>query len=243
MTQQTPLSRGVHAALEIDPRVNLHDSQINVIDDNGNIVLEGHVGDIAAKRSAVLVARGVPGVKSVVDSVIVDPSDTMGDGEIRVHARDALLNEPVFRAYKVGVVESGDVHWERVEPSGNRGEVIVSVQDGVVTLEGVVESPSHRRMAGVLAWWVPGSLNVDNRLVVRPERDDTNEEVADAVRLVLEKDPLVNAGQITVRAEGLSVVLAGSVNKESERVVAEHDAWYVDGVREVKNMLEIPKLR
>ena len=60
----------------------------------------------------------------------------------------------------------------------------------------------------------------------------------DAVRLVLEKDPFVNADQIMVTSKQRVVTLAGLVASEAEREMAEQDAWYVFGVDKVINKLE-----
>jgi osmotically-inducible protein OsmY len=75
--------------------------------------------------------------------------------------------------------------------------------EGTVLLEGKVPSFSHQRLAGVLAWWVPGRQNVLNCLEAVPPEEDNDDEVTDAVRLVLEKDPFVNAGQIRISTQKL----------------------------------------
>jgi len=66
----------------------------------------------------------------------------------------------------------------------------VSVEDGVVTLDGRVSSLSHKSLAGALAWWVPGSRDVINGIEVAPPQEISDSEITEAVRLVLEKDPL-----------------------------------------------------
>ena len=113
------------------------------------------------------------------------------------------------------------------------------MSDGVVTLNGMAESLSHKRLAGVLAWWVPGSRDVVNGIEVSPAMADNDDEVVDAVRLVLEKDPLVNASQIKTRCRNLVVTLDGTVATENGRMAAEADAWYVFGVYGVINKLAV----
>ncbi len=115
----------------------------------------------------------------------------------------------------------------------------VEVADGVVTLNGRVGSLSHMRLAGVLAWWVPGSRDVVNGLDVVPPEEDNDDEVSDAVRLVLEKDPFVNAGQIRVTCSNYAVTLEGLVPKPLEKGMAEADAWYVFRVGEVINRIDV----
>jgi osmotically-inducible protein OsmY len=48
----------------------------------------------------------------------------------------------------------------------------VVVDGDVVTLNGQVPSLSHKRLAGVLAWWVPGVRDVVDGLAVEPTQSD-----------------------------------------------------------------------
>ena len=89
----------------------------------------------------------------------------------------------------------------------------------------------------MLAWWVPGSRDVVNGLEIDPPEEDNDDEVIDAIRLVLGKDPFVNASQIRVSCRDYTVTLEGLVTNETERRMAEADAWYVFRVNHVKNLL------
>src|SRR5690606_21475114 len=104
------------------------------------------------------------------------------------------------------------------------GVIEASVIDGMVTLDGAVPSLSHKRLAGVLARWVPGSRDVINGLGVEPPGEDSDDEITDAVRLVLEKDRFVRADQICVRTRQRVVTLEGVVPNDSIREMAEFDA-------------------
>ena len=96
-----------------------------------------------------------------------------------------------------------------------------------------------KRLAGVLAWWVPGSRDVVNGLGVTPPEDDNDGEITDAVRVALEKDPMVNPDQIRVMTHNAVVTLQGQVPTQSERDAAEFDAWYVFGVDKVVNQISV----
>ena len=124
-------------------------------------------------------------------------------------------------------------------PDTPRGDITISVVENVVTLDGDIPSLSHKRLAGVLAWWVPGSRDVVNGLGVEPPEEDNDDEVSDAVRLVLGKDPFVDATRIHVSARDYVVTLEGLVPAEGEREMAEFDAWYVFGVDKVVNRIEV----
>jgi osmotically-inducible protein OsmY len=119
------------------------------------------------------------------------------------------------------------------------GWIEVSVQDGAISLLGEVISLSHMRMAELLAWWTPGCQDVINSIRVMPPEEDTDAELSDALLLGLEKDPLVQAEQTRVSTRNRVVTLDGYVRTEEERRMAERDAWYIPGVRDVINRIEV----
>jgi osmotically-inducible protein OsmY len=100
-------------------------------------------------------------------------------------------------------------------------------------------SHSHKRLAGVLAWWTPGCRDVVNSLYVEPAEEDNDGEVVDALRLALEMDPLVDAAQIRARCRNYVVTLDGFVRTEEERRQAERDAWCLFAVDRVVNRIEV----
>jgi osmotically-inducible protein OsmY len=162
----------------------------------------------------------------------------MQDGEIRDHVRDALVQETELEECKLAVLEDGGEVCVR-DPVVARGDVHLRVADGVVTFDGEVPSLSHRRLAGVLAWWVPGTRDVENRLGIVPPEVDNDDEVSDAVQLALEKEPFVDADQIGVSTRAGSVHLRGMVGSEEQRQIAGRDAWYVMGVDDVVNEIVV----
>jgi len=126
------------------------------------------------------------------------------------------------------------------EAVGERsGWIEVAASGGVVTLRGNVISLSHMRLAGVLAWWSGGCRCVIHEIVVAPAETDRDDEVTEALQLVLETDPFVDASRIRVRTEGRVVTLDGYVTNEGTRRQAERDAWYVQGVEDVVNRITL----
>lgn len=229
----------VEAALEQDPRVERHTHPLQVaLEQDGALVLEGELPTIMAKKLALEHAAAVPGVSGIVDRLRVTPTRRMGDGEIRDHVRDALLGEPAADNCGIRAMDSG--RWEtwRQSTVTPACSIDVTVDDGVVTLDGQVTSLCQKRLAGVLAWWVPGSRDVINGLEVSPEQEDNDAEITEAVKLVLEKDPLINANRIRVGTRDAVVTLQGLVANGAESEMAEMDAWYVFGVDRVLNKLE-----
>lgn len=237
MKSADEIIREIMATLERETRVNLHSYPIQIDYLDGVATLTGETEDIAAKKIALELAGAVTGVSAIVDRLHVQPAEQMEDGEIRDHVCNALLSEQLLEAYAVRTLVKGSMETVR-ESVTPFGAIEVEVNNGVVTLNGQVGSLSQKRIAGVLAWWVPGSSDVVNGLEVSPPEEDNDDEVVDAIRLMLEKDPFVNAAQIRVTCRSYVVTLEGLVSTESERRMAEADAWYVFRVDRVKNLLQ-----
>jgi osmotically-inducible protein OsmY len=230
----------IRAALEKDTRINLHRYPIQIaVQNDGDLILDGVVADIAAKKLALVAAAETHGVQRIVDRLKVSPAEKMGDAEIRDHVCKVLLEESALeRCFIHGFVGGGveTVRKAILEPAGS---IVVAVDDGVVTLNGEVPSLTHKRLAGVLAWWVPGTRDVINGLEEVPPEEDNDDELIDAVRLVLEKDPFVNASKIRVNSKDWIVTLEGLVPNETMKQMAERDAWYVLGVKRIINRIEV----
>jgi osmotically-inducible protein OsmY len=231
----------IRAALERDRRINLHRFPVTIAFDQDDLTLSGEVEDIAAKKTALeLAARIVPAAR-IVDRLTVRPSMPMGDREIRDHVAKVLLEEPALERCLIHSRSPGGLEPHRGTIPEPIGSVVVDVRDGTVTLNGEVPSLSHKRLAGVLAWWVPGCRDVVNGLEEVPPQEDNDDELTDAVRLVLEKDPFVNATKVTVRANDSIVTLTGVVPNDTTKLMAERDAWYVLGVGEVVDQLQVER--
>ena len=232
------LKKSVQAALEVEPAVNLHVSPISVVTEGSTVILSGEVENIAAKRRAVLAAQAVPGVREVIDNLQVRPSDHMGMDEVLLHVRDALLAEPTLNNHRLVTInkkgEQGIAH----DPADAVGEILIGVEEPrQVVLTGRVNSLSHRRLAELLAWWVPGSTDVKNELVVEPAEEDNDGEILDSVELALETDHLVDASDVTLSCTDAVVTLRGGIPTGRQKLLAEYDVWYTNGVRGVVNEL------
>lgn len=241
MSERTPVEKAVWAALEREPGVNLHRDPLRVEYDIAHrvLIIEGETDSITAKRRAYECASRVPGVDGIIDRLRVRPGEARGDGAIRTSITQALLSEPTLRDCSLHVYHKGIMETLRAVPDA-RDTIGLAVEDGVVELTGHVGSLSHKRLAGALAWWAPGCRDVLNELRVAPPEQDGDDEITDALRLVLEKDPLmVHADDVGIAVHGGVVTLGGVVATEEERRMAEFDAWYLVGVRGVVNGIEV----
>jgi osmotically-inducible protein OsmY len=241
MAERTPVEKAVFAALEREPAVNLHRCPVRIEYDvvNRALTLEGEVDNIIAKRRAYECVSRIDGVDGIMDRLRVRPGEPRGDGAIRASITQAILDEPTLRDCTLHVYHKGSMEALRAPP-GSQDMIGVTVVDGVVELTGHVGSLSHKRLAGALAWWAPGCRDVLNVMAVEPPEADNDGEIVDALRLVLEKDPLMpHADDLGISVRDHVVTLSGVVTTEEERRLAEYDAWYLVGVRGVVNRLEV----
>lgn len=228
----------VWKSLASDPRLDARNHPLTLAFAEGTLLLEGELPDVAAMTRAFELAQRVPEVCRVVDRLVVPAPVAMADAEMRELYRNALLGEIAFDAHRIVVIAEGV--FDRVrDPARVRGSLLATFASGVVTLEGTVPSRAHARLAGVLAWWIPGTRAVRNELWIQPEEEDCDDEITDAVRTALEAEPLLDAAQVGVRTAEGRVALSGTLPSEEQRRLAERDAWYVLGVREVDNRIEV----
>jgi len=231
--------RLVQKALEHEPRINIHRYPIKIGYADSAVILEGEVGDPAAKKLALEQAASVGHIRGVIDRLRVAPGERKGDGAIRTSLCNRLLQESEFRNCAVRARAKGRVETVREVSSDWGGDIEVGVAEGVVSLEGRVLSLSHKRAAGVLAWWTPGCRDVLNSLDVRPPEEDNDAEIVDALKLVLEMDPLVQADQIQATCRDAVVTLTGCARSAAERRQAEFNAWCLFAVDRVVNQIEV----
>jgi len=239
MSDQRNVVSAVHAALASEPRLDLHKHPIAIAFDGESLTLEGEAPSVAAKKLALERAAALPAVTGIVDRLRVKPAQRMGDGEVRDLMRDALLQEPALAECAIYEIVKGRRETVRESPASRRGIIELEVHEGIITLNGTVTGLDEKRLVGVLAWWIPGTRDVVNGLAVDPEEEDSFDMIAEAVRLALEKDAWVDASQLRVGVRGRTVTLAGVLPSEAQRDMAERDAWYVFGVDQVVNNIEV----
>jgi osmotically-inducible protein OsmY len=238
MDEAERICAAVRATLRSEPRIGPAHLGLHLEWRGGDLIIDGEVRDVAAKKRALERAAAVPGVSAIVDRLRVTPAERMPDDKIRDLVCAALQQDSAFANHAIAALDKGTFATVQA-PDAPLGSIAVSVRDGVVTLDGDVPGLGQKRLAGVLAWWVPGSRDVVNGLGVTPPEADSDADVTDAVRVALEKDPFINADGIGVRTRQSVVTLDGVVRSEAQREMAEFDAWYVFGVDRVVNRLAV----
>jgi osmotically-inducible protein OsmY len=242
MSESEAMQRAARAALERRGEIDLQAHPINLSIEDGVLVLRGEVDHIGAKRSARQELTRLFGADRVLDRLRLVPEIRLEDGTIADALYEVLIWGTALQEYSFTVY--GGVAMRETPARGMlpTGSIEATIKGGVVTLNGVVESLLHKRLVDVLAWWTPGVRAVDNRLHVRPEEHDSDEEIGDALRMVFAQDPLLDARQIVARVENRRVTLEGLVAAEEQRRIAGRDAWYVLGVHDVENRLSVEGL-
>jgi osmotically-inducible protein OsmY len=240
MSDKERVLKSVRAAYEREARINLHRDLIKIdLAEDGALILEGEVHNIAAKKMALSLAITIPGIIGIVDRLHLKPAERMEEGMILDRVCNALIEEPAFQNCTIRLRKKGNLETVRVSANKHHGEIELFVKEGVVFLENVVSNLTLKRMAEVFAWWVPGTRDVINELEVFPPEQDNDGEITDALRIVLEKDPFLDPAQIRVATKGGIVTLEGLVKTEVQKEMAENDAWYIFGVDMVVNHLSV----
>ena len=128
---------------------------ISVAVQNGVVELGGHAIGPVTQQSAVSLAAYTPGVKEVIDRISIDPVSQFDDG-IRIATYRAIYGYPPLQRYAI-------VPWKPIR---------ISVQNGRVTLYGVVDSQMDKQLAYMRAMQVPSVFQVTNDLVVSNEKTE-----------------------------------------------------------------------
>lgn len=239
MNDARSVIRDIRAVLELDRRVDVHHNPVQFDYEDGRLILAGEVESVATRKLVLEYAAALAGEIVIDDRLLVRPGEVIEDEELCGLVFEALEGESAFNdtalQARVGRVEKAG----RKTPRGSVDHIELEVDEGVVTLDGQVESYAHKALAGVLAWWRRGTRNVVNKLAVDHPMEDPDGEMTDALRMVLEKDRLVQVAQIRVACHDFTATLDGVVKNETEKRLAEADAWYLFGVNDVDNRLAV----
>jgi len=234
--------KAIRAGLEREPRINLHRWPIHLeMADDGVLIMQGDVENLSARKIACGIAGAVPEVRGVVDRLQIATADPKGDGEILDVLGALLLDARDLKNCTLRVMKKGQpLALQKIIDDDASGDILAAVEAGVVTLDGWVISLSHKRLAGVLAWWTPGCRDVVNALEVVPPEQDGDDEISDALLLVLEMDPLIlHSGRIRIQTQDGVVTLQGLVRSQAEKERAEQDAWCLFAVDNVINRIAV----
>lgn len=143
------IEKKVSHELNMLPYANVFDYMTFSVDQNGIVTLNGEVTNPVLKSDAANVVKRVEGVEQVNNNIKVLPVSFFDDGLRRRLFRSIYGYAPLQR-YALGVNKP----------------IRIIVQNGHVTLMGVVDSEFDKNVAGMRANGVSGVFSVENQLRV-----------------------------------------------------------------------------
>ena len=183
----------------------------------GRVTLSGEVGSLRDKRIVDNIAQSMGGVEDVHDHVRVRQRQISGDQQLRQRILDSFAEDPVLR----------------------ESALDVTVTDGDVRLMGEVNALVDKKLAEATVWWLRGVRYVVNDIRVNQPERESDDQIVEAVRAVMDKDSLIDSESVWMGVHGGVVSLSGSLPSEERRQAAEYDSWSVPGVRDVRNSISI----
>ena len=151
-------------------------------------------------------------------------------------AGEVIDDSTLTSKVKVGLID---------DPVTKAGQINVETYRGVVELGGFVDNAQQKEQATKVARSVTGVKEVRNNLVVGTKTDATAGQVVDdsmltaSVKTKLVEDSTTKAYEINVGTQKGVVQLTGFVDSTTMKTRAGELARSVEGVKEVRNDLEI----
>jgi osmotically-inducible protein OsmY len=208
------LRSDVQEELRWDPRVGR--IEVGVAARDGVVTLSGEVDSFSRKYSAAKAAERVAGVKAIAD-------------ELTIKLPSAFVRSDTEVAHSV--VES--LRWAIDVPDS----VKARVENGWVSLEGMVEWQYQRASAERAIRHLTGVKGVSNLITIKPRASapDVREKIQSAIRRRAEED----SKNISIEAVDGKITLRGVVRSWAERLDAENAAWAASGVSMVDDQLRV----
>lgn len=199
-----------------DSRVDA--SKVKVEVNRGNVVLSGTVPSYPSRKIAYkdsLAVQGVMDVRNDIEVSYAPPGPP--DEEIRENVRRVLD-------------ELARLDMDRID---------VSVENGLVTIQGPCRSYWTKERAEEMASLVTGVTGIRNRLSVVFTEDVVDDAIAESIVAALDRNSEVDAGAVTVTVENGKVTLSGTVPTRRVRDVVYHTALYTTGVVHIEDLLYV----
>lgn len=202
-------SRSERIKEQLQAQLPIAAATIEVRANDGEVILDGWVDGYPKREIAQEITGSISGVTNVKNQIAVRPVVKRTDKQIAENVRSTLQRDPATRSMKIDV----------------------TVNDGVVELEGEVATEPQRRFVGWKASRLLGVRDVRNELEVKPvQRDD--QSIRQELQEHYSSSPVFNENQITIQVSDGVAKLSGTVDNLLEKTWAQNDAW-IAGVSEV----------
>ncbi|MBY5162047.1 BON domain-containing protein [Salsipaludibacter albus] len=218
MRTDEDIKQDIIASLYWDVRVDA--ARIGVFVEDGHVRLTGSVTTYRSWAAAREDARVITGVRSVANHVEVEISaelDTPTDAQLRDALEEVLSSDPDLAATAVDV----------------------TVVDGHVTLSGTVPTFWERELAKVVTTTLPGVRGCTNELVVVPDPDRGDAEIARAIVDALRRNRHVDLTDLDVSVDGGEVTVGGPIADDTTREQVLDAARHTEGVTEIVDKLAV----
>lgn len=195
-------------------------SKVNVDVRDGVVDLKGKVPDYSAFHAAEEDAWSIPKVIGVNNLLVVEYPGRVNipsDEEIKKNINNMLLLNSYI----------------------DEANIDVSVQEGIVKLEGTVDSLWKKIRVEEIAYDMRGVLEVTNELAVVPTKDIVDQVIAEDIVRALERNAFVDADSVDVEVKNGKVTLSGEVTDWTAYRVAIDTARNTAGVTGINNNLLI----
>ena len=133
----------------------------------------------------------------------------------------------------------------RWEPGVNATDIGATVKDGVVTLEGTVDSFAEKWAAEKAVKRLPGvkALAVELKVELPGSSERTDADIAQAAEHAFKWNISVPGNRIRVIVENGRITLEGEVDWQFQKSAAEKAALHLTGVKGVTNLITVkPKV-
>ena len=199
---------------------SLKGSQIKVDYIGRTAVLEGSVPNLLAHSMAQRDVLNIPGVDSVENRLVVK-FDHNHPNKI-----DAEVHADIIKI--IGCTDSSGA-----------GQIQVTVVDGIVNLEGKIDSYWKKERVEDLVSSVDGVLKIENNLKVSTKEKAPDNSIKKEIKDALDRMEVAGLDNVKIEVKDGKVTLTGSVPSWSISFDVEDTARYTSGVSDVKNKLTV----
>lgn len=202
---------------ELEWAANINADRIGVAVHDGTVTLSGEVDTYPEKVAATRAALRVRGVTALADDLSVNLPWRRNDADIARDAATALDRNSLVPA----------------------NAVKTTVRDHVVTLSGTVPWDYQRRAAIQAVTTLRGVRDVRSEITIKPTGVISPDKARAKITSAIMRNAQLQANQIEPLINGTEITLTGAVSSWAARRQAEHAAWAVPGVTNVRNLLRL----
>ncbi|MBD3288790.1 BON domain-containing protein, partial [candidate division KSB1 bacterium] len=152
----------------------------------------------------------------------------------------AVIDDLLVRPIELSDAKIGDevLYSLATDPATDSWDITVSVEEGIVTLNGTVESWAEKNVAEYVAKGVMGVRGIKNKIEVDYETDRPDSEIRQDILRRMQASIWLDAGSLDISVKNGKVTLEGVVGSALEKRVATEKAL-VSGVTAVDENLEV----